>query len=160
MECFKNKEENCWIEKWLLGIHYKSFFFFIWNKILFSLEKNSSMQWSSFLFWNISIRHGLQTPNEAFFHWNPKLLGVGRQNGQINSWTFGVFWPDCQHSLFLRLYIHILTKCLFGIGFWIWAAKKFRFSLRVSVVRGFKGLLLFYHSLISIGVCDRIKIFS
>ena len=103
--------------------------------------------------------HGLQTPNEAFFHWNPKLLGVGRQNGQINSWTFGVFWPDCQHSLFLRLYIHILTKCLFGIGFWIWAAKKLRFSLRVSVVRGFKGLLLFYHSLISIGIFDKIKVF-
>ena len=28
--------------------------------------------------------HGLRMPNEAFFHWNPKLLGLGRQIGQIN----------------------------------------------------------------------------
>jgi hypothetical protein len=41
--------------------------------------------------------HWLQTPNEAFFHWNPELLGFGRQTRQINS---GVFWgilSDFQH---------------------------------------------------------------
>ena len=32
--------------------------------------------------------HGLRTPNEAFFHWNSKLLGLGRQIGQI---IFGAF---------------------------------------------------------------------
>jgi hypothetical protein len=32
--------------------------------------------------------HGLQTPNEAFFHQNPKLLGLGRQIEQINFWAF------------------------------------------------------------------------
>ena len=32
----------------------------------------------------IVLKHGLRTPNEAFFHWNTKLLGLGRQ--------FGVFW--------------------------------------------------------------------
>ena len=32
--------------------------------------------------------NGLRTPNEAFFQRNPKLLGLGRQFGQIN---FGVF---------------------------------------------------------------------
>ena len=31
----------------------------------------------------ILLRHGLRTPNEAFFHQNPKLLGLGRQFGQI-----------------------------------------------------------------------------
>ena len=30
-------------------------------------------------------------PNEAFFHWNSELLGLGRQIGQINSGAFGVF---------------------------------------------------------------------
>ena len=29
--------------------------------------------------------------NEAFFHRNPKLLGLGRQFGQINFGVFGVF---------------------------------------------------------------------
>ena len=35
--------------------------------------------------------HGLRTPDEAFFHRNPKLLGLGRQIGQINFGAFGVF---------------------------------------------------------------------
>ena len=35
--------------------------------------------------------HGLRTPNEAFFHQNPKLLGLGRQFGQINFGAFAVF---------------------------------------------------------------------
>ena len=39
--------------------------------------------------------HGLRTPKEAFFHRNPKLLGVGRQFGQINFGAFGVF--ICTH---------------------------------------------------------------
>ena len=70
--------------------------------------------------------HGLRTPNEAFFHWNPELLGLGRQIGQINSGAFGVFsaelsapilvqWVPCpcfplfNHYFYkkLILYIHI-----------------------------------------------------
>ena len=35
--------------------------------------------------------HGLQTPNEAFFHQNPKLLGLGKQFGEISFEAFGVF---------------------------------------------------------------------
>ena len=35
--------------------------------------------------------HRLRTPNEAFIHWNPELLGLGKQIGQINSGAFGVF---------------------------------------------------------------------
>ena len=31
-------------------------------------------------------KHGLLTPNEAFFHGNPELLRLDRQIGQIN-WT-------------------------------------------------------------------------
>ena len=38
-----------------------------------------------------SCIHGLRMPNEAFFHWNPELLGWGRQIGQINSEALGVF---------------------------------------------------------------------
>ena len=60
-------------------------------------------------------------PNEAFFHWNPELLGLGRQIGQINSGAFGVFsvklsapilvqcFPLFKHYFYkkLSLYIHI-----------------------------------------------------
>ena len=35
--------------------------------------------------------HRLRTPNEAFFHRNPKLLGLGRQFEQVNFGAFGVF---------------------------------------------------------------------
>ena len=35
--------------------------------------------------------HVLRTPNEAFFHQIPKLLGLGRKFGQINFGAFGVF---------------------------------------------------------------------
>ena len=41
--------------------------------------------------------HGLRTPNEAFFHQNPKLLGLGGQFPKIwavKFWTFGVFSAD------------------------------------------------------------------
>ena len=74
--------------------------------------------------------HGLRTPNEAFFHWNSKLLGLGRQIG-----VFGVLsaelsapilvqWVPCQcfplfnHYFYkkLSLYIHIRNKYL-GLGF-------------------------------------------
>jgi hypothetical protein len=41
-----------------------------------------------------SCEHGLQTPNEAFFHQNPKLMGFGRQFGQMNFSAFGVFLAD------------------------------------------------------------------
>ena len=94
------------------------------------------------------LNHGLRTANEAFFHWNPEILGLGRQIEQINYRAFGVFSaelsaPILVHTvspfsmfsiiqpLFLQktklLYPH--PKYSFGIGIWIW------FSLHVSVVR-------------------------
>ena len=39
----------------------------------------------------LTTDYGLRTPNEAIFHQNPKLLGVGRQFGQISFGAFGVF---------------------------------------------------------------------
>ena len=89
----------------------------------------------------VHLAHGLRTPNEAFFHWNPKLLGLGRQIGQINFGAFGVFsaelsvpilvqWVPCpqiipcpcfllfSHYFYkkLSLYIHIPNIYL-GLGF-------------------------------------------
>ena len=72
-------------------------------------------------------------PMKPFFHWNPELLGLGRQIGKINSGAFGVFRPNHQHpfwyseslvhvfhTLFLKktlnLYIYIPNICL-GLGF-------------------------------------------
>jgi hypothetical protein len=40
---------------------------------------------------NNGFGHGLRTPNEGFFHQNPKLLGLGRQFGQIILGAFEVF---------------------------------------------------------------------
>jgi hypothetical protein len=49
------------------------------------------------VWFSIGYVHRLQTPNEAFFHCNPELLGLERQNGQINSGAFGYFRPHYQH---------------------------------------------------------------
>ena len=44
------------------------------------------------MLWTVNdTRHGLRMPNEAFFHCNPILLGLGRQIWQINTGAFGVF---------------------------------------------------------------------
>ena len=46
-------------------------------------------------------QHGLQTPNDAFFHANPKLLDLGRQFGQINLGAFGIFSADLSAPILL-----------------------------------------------------------
>jgi hypothetical protein len=42
----------------------------------------------------LHLKHGLRTPYEAFYHRNPKLLGLSRQIRQINFGAFGVFLAD------------------------------------------------------------------
>ena len=42
----------------------------------------------NYISWKV---HGLRTLNEAFLHWNPEILDLGRQIGQMNSGAFGVF---------------------------------------------------------------------
>ena len=75
----------------------------------------------------LSCIHGLRMPNDAFFHWNPKLLGLGRQIEQI--WVFSailVLWVPCPcFPLFLQKTkpLNPHPKYLFGFGIWIWAAK-------------------------------------
>ena len=85
-----------------------------------------------------AFRHGLRTPNKAFFHWNLEFLGLGRQIVQIDSGVFGVFsaklsapilvqWVPCFsiiQPLFLQKtkpYIHIPNIYL---GLW------FKFGLQ------------------------------
>ena len=86
--------------------------------------------------WN-RVNHGLRTLNEDFFHWNPELLGLSRQIGQINKfwgiWSiFGkttVHWVPCpcfplfKHCFWFTKPLYTHPKYLFGIGIWIWAAK-------------------------------------
>ena len=94
--------------------------------------------------------HGPRNPNEAYFHWNPERLGMGRQIGQINSGAFGVFSAELSAPILVQLHESIIQqlflqktkpslyphpKYFFGIRIWIWAAKNKGFSLRVSVVR-------------------------
>ena len=89
----------------------------------------------------VCVQHGLRTPNEAFFHPNSKLLGLGRQFGQINFGTFRVISADLSalililsvpcpmfsinQPLFLQntkpLYPN--PKYLFVIVIWIWVSK-------------------------------------
>ena len=79
--------------------------------------------------------HGLRTPNEAFFHRNPKLLGLGKQFGQINFGAFGVFsanlsapilvqwvpcpcFPSINHYFYKKLSLYIqISNVYFGLGF-------------------------------------------
>ena len=79
----------------------------------------------------------LRTPNEAFFHWNPVLLGLGRQIGQINFRAFGIFsaelsvpilvlWAPCPCfpiiNHYFSLYIYIPNIHL-GLGFEFWSQR-------------------------------------
>ena len=96
------------------------------------------------------IIHGLWTPNEAFFHHNPKLLA----DNFCGIWGM-YFWPIwyCEspvhvfhESTMVDHYFYKKTKplypnpkYLFGIGIWICAEKNWEFSHHVSVVRGKKG---------------------
>ena len=73
--------------------------------------------------------HGLQTPNEAFFYWNPELLSLGKQIGQIKSGAFGVLsaklsapilvqWVPCPcFPLFNHDFYKKLTPCLSPLHF-------------------------------------------
>ena len=79
--------------------------------------------------------HRQRTPNEAFFHWNPEFLGLGRQIGQKHSGEFGIFSAKLLASIFgmcskslvhVFHYLNIISlktkplyphpKYLFGIG--------------------------------------------
>ena len=42
----------------------------------------------------VSKHQGLRTPNEAFLHRNPKLLGLGRQFEQIYVGAFGAIFSQ------------------------------------------------------------------
>ena len=60
---------------------------------------NSKLEtvWLSLILWHLgtfATKQGLWTPNEAFFHWNPELLGLGRQIWQINSGALWVFLAE------------------------------------------------------------------
>ena len=78
--------------------------------------------------------HGLWTHNEAFFHGNPKRLGLGGQFGQINFGAIGVFSADLSAPIwYSESLVHVFhystiiskkktkhlcphPKYLFGIG--------------------------------------------
>ena len=108
---------------------------YFWHKVQ-SDSGNTSITHSS---WTVVVlneaTHGLRTPNEVFFHWNPERLGLGKQIGQINSGAFGIFlaelsapilvqWVPCpcfplfNHYFYkkLSLYVHIPNIYL-GLGF-------------------------------------------
>ena len=61
-----------------------------------------------------TYNHGLRMPNKAFFQQNHKLLGLGRQFGQIDFGAFGVFSANYFNKK-LSLYIQIPNIYL-GLG--------------------------------------------
>ena len=65
---------------------------------------------------NDGIFHGLQTPNEAFFYWNPELLGLGRQIGLINSGAFGVFSAELYWGGYIALFCKYIVFFSKGNG--------------------------------------------
>ena len=68
------------------------------------------------------LTHGLQAPNEVFFHRNPKLLSLNRQFGQISFGAFGVFSVDLstnQLNIISTKKLSLYTQApniYFGIG--------------------------------------------
>ena len=73
----------------------------------------------------IDSNHGLRMPNEAFFHWNSKLLGLGRQIGLIQFGAFGVILANLS-APFLVLWVPcprfslINLKSTPQISIWDW----------------------------------------
>jgi hypothetical protein len=51
---------------------------------------------------NQNYKQGLQTPDEAFFHRNPTLFGLGRQIWRINFGAFGVFSANLSEPIFVQ----------------------------------------------------------
>ena len=114
---------TCLGSRRLISIHFR---IFTMSKVRFPFSVNAT-----------SSSHGLRTPNEAPFHWNPKLLGLGRQIKQNNFRAFGVFsvelsipilvfWVTCPYFPLFSHYFYKKTKPLFphpkyliGIGIWI-----------------------------------------
>ena len=64
-----------------------------------------------------TLVHGQRTPIEAFCQRNPKLLGLGRQFGQIHFGAFGVFWADLSAHINQSL---LKTKPLYPNPIWDW----------------------------------------
>ena len=89
--------------------------------------------------------HGIQTPNEAFFHWNPELLGLIRQIGQLILWVFWVFLANpsapilahCTESLvhFNHYFYKKEISLYIQIPFFFFL--ELRFGRSVSVVHDF-----------------------
>ena len=112
----------------LLGIpEYLSFFhvhFLQWRLLWVAFSVKAHVEINL-----VAFNQGLRTPNEAFFHWNPKLLDLGRQIEQINYGAFGVFSAELSAPMFgtvhystvistkiLSLSIHI-SNIYLGLGF-------------------------------------------
>ena len=82
----------------------------LWRLQLTSLRMEHCLmaQYSIFDFMPItcnilqSAEHGLRTPNEAFFHWSPDFLGLGRQIGRTNSRAFEVFSVKLSASILVQ----------------------------------------------------------
>ena len=71
--------------------------------------------------------HGLLTPNEAFFHWNPELLGLGRQIGERNPGAFAklsaiilVYSESLVHVFHYSTIISTKKSAFIVFIFWIW----------------------------------------
>ena len=123
-----------WIETPLkFCSHYIVWREWFWPQILLSCQQTCYHS-ANYLFFHLSlpkiyrywIKHGPRTPNQAFFHWNTKHLGLATQFGQIHFGAFEVFsadlsapilvlWVPCpcfplfNHYFYkkLSLYIHI-----------------------------------------------------
>ena len=60
----------------------------------------------------LGTHHVLRTPNEAFFHWNAELLGLGRQIWHINSGAFGVFLAELSAPIWVQ-WVHVFHYSTF-----------------------------------------------
>ena len=81
----------------------------------------------------VCVQHGLRTPNEAFFHWNPELWAwadIGVFSAELSAPILVQgdpfpYFPLFNHYFYkkLGLFLYSHPKYLFGIGIWIWVAK-------------------------------------
>ena len=97
---------------------------------------------------SFGYRSGLRTPNEAFFHQNLKLLGLGRFFGVFSVglsepilvlWVLCPYFPLINHYSYKKLSLYIqIPNIYFWLEYELGPHTKKEFSHHVSIVRAIK----------------------
>ena len=81
----------------------------LWQKIFKSIKFKCDVEYKKY-FIEYQTPITITDAHWSLFHWNLKLLGLGRQFGQINFVAFGVFWADLSAPILVLSLIHVFHQ--------------------------------------------------